>query len=64
MEQKRMPQTCRWAEPTLFLPMPYWLDAWEQPWTCHGNQNRRLIDAPDACGTCLARQRPAPFGTE
>jgi hypothetical protein len=43
---------CRWAEPTLYLPMPYWLEAWDTPWTCHRDASPRLIAASDQCAMC------------
>lgn len=60
------PQNCRWAEPTLFLPTPYWLDAWDMPWTCRHDAQPLLIE-PDDCACCAKwepRARPAPLGVE
>ncbi len=65
--EKRAAQNCRWSGPTLFMPMSYWLDAWNQPWTCRHDETPRLIEPRDACASCPrweVRQRPAPFGTE
>lgn len=49
---KGAPQTCRWAEPTLYLPLPYWLEAWNAPWSCHRDGLPRLIETTDECGDC------------
>ena len=65
--ERRISQNCRWAEPTLFMPMPYWLDSWKQPWTCRRDKTPHLIDDPDACAACprwRVCERPAPFGAE
>lgn len=53
----RTPQTCRWAEPTLYLPWPYWLDAWNMPWSCRRDGLPRLIETTGECGAC-ARFEP------
>lgn len=52
MENKTSVQTCRWAEPTLYQDGPYWLDAWNMPWTCRRDSDPRLLDATDVCENC------------
>ena len=45
-------QNCRWAQPTLFLPMPSWFDAWHGLWTCRRDVCPRLLDPEEKCATC------------
>ncbi len=52
MEIKRTPQNCRWAEPTLNLPLPYWLEAWNMPWSCRRDVPPRLIESTFECHDC------------
>lgn len=61
VEKKPTVQTCRWAEPTLYQDGPYWLDAWNQPWTCRRDEDPRLLDSTDVCVNCprwQARETP------
>jgi hypothetical protein len=51
-QKKHTPQACRWAEPTLFMPLPYWLDAWDMPWSCRRTEPTRLIESAEMCRTC------------
>ncbi len=45
-------QNCRWSASTLFLPKPYWLEAWDSPWSCWmRNKPRALMDTTD-CARC------------
>jgi hypothetical protein len=50
--EKRTPQNCRWAEPTLYLPFPYWLEAWSIPWSCHRDGSSRLLETTEQCAAC------------
>jgi hypothetical protein len=43
---------CRWAEPTLHLAAPQWLDAWEFPWSCHSWGTVRPIADTRICVEC------------
>jgi hypothetical protein len=52
LEIKRTPQNCRWAEPTLNLPLPYWLEAWNMPWSCRRDVPPRLIESTFECHDC------------
>ena len=52
MENKPTVQTCRWAEPTLYQDGPYWLDAWNMPWTCRRDGDPRVLDDTDVCAEC------------
>ncbi len=53
MTVARRPQTCRWAEPTLHLPWPMWLDAWSWPWSCRAEGNvPRLLPTTAECQDC------------
>jgi hypothetical protein len=49
--EKRTPQNCRWAEPTLFLTTPEWLEAWNTPWACH-RDGTRLLESTEECAAC------------
>jgi hypothetical protein len=50
--EKRTPQNCRWAEPTLYLPLPYWLEAWNMPWSCRRDDTPRLLLTTTECAAC------------
>lgn len=52
MADPRQIQRCRWAEPTLFLPNPYWLAAEDSPWSCGIDPEPRPIEDTEACRTC------------
>jgi hypothetical protein len=54
---------CRWAVPTLFLPLPDWLDAWDTPWTCRRDPQHRTLESTDECRTCLRWEARAAPGT-
>jgi hypothetical protein len=53
MDPKRIPQTCRWAEPTLHQPWPLWLDAWAWPWSCGADAVPRPLPTTTTCQDCL-----------
>ena len=50
--EKHTPQNCRWAEPTLYLPFPCWLEAWNMPWSCRRDGSPRLIETTAQCNIC------------
>ena len=52
MDSSHTPQRCRWAVPTLFLPVPGWLDAWDAPWSCARDPKPRVLQMADECLTC------------
>lgn len=45
-------QQCRWAESTLFLAAPQWLDAWEFPWSCRSTGTFQPVADTRACCAC------------
>ncbi len=61
MEPKQAPQTCRWAGQTLFLPLPYWLEAWDSPWSCQRDEAPRAIALTEECREC-PRWEPRRIG--
>lgn len=52
METTHGARTCRWAVPTLFLPPPIWMGAWDAPWVCLQNAQPRLLDSTEVCAAC------------
>jgi hypothetical protein len=52
MSTRQTPQRCRWATPTLYLPLPGWLDAWDSPWSCRREGPPRLIETTHECDGC------------
>jgi len=46
-------QNCHWAVPTLFMPHPIWLNAWDFPWCCWNNHDVRVLPTSASCHTCL-----------
>jgi len=49
----RRPQNCKWAEPTLHQPWPFWLDAWSWPWSCCRGDVPRPLGTTDECRECV-----------
>lgn len=45
-------QQCRWAESTLFLAAPQWLEAWEYPWSCRSSGSFHPIADTRQCRVC------------
>jgi hypothetical protein len=60
MDSKRLPQTCKWAEPTLYQPWPMWLDAWAWPWSCRADGAPKLLPATSDCRECPRWERRDP----
>lgn len=52
MERPHRASTCRWAQPTLFCEPPFWLYAWDAPWTCVRTAAPRLLGTTEPCGRC------------
>ncbi len=52
VEPKATVQNCKWAEPTLYQDGPYWLDAWNMPWTCRRDGDPRMLEDTDICQNC------------
>lgn len=45
-------QHCRWSEQTLMLGDPYWLNAWDFPWSCRRDGEPRPVDDTRVCRVC------------
>ena len=52
MDDKHSAANCRWAKPTLFLPPPLWLKAWDCSWTCTRDENPNVLETTEACADC------------
>jgi hypothetical protein len=52
MTEKRGAANCGWATPTLALPEPLWLDAWDAPWSCVREPAPRVLRTTTACAVC------------
>ena len=52
MERKHLAANCRWATPTLLLEAPWWLDAWDFPWTCVRDPVPHPLPTTDICILC------------
>jgi hypothetical protein len=50
-------QHCRWADQTLLLDEPYWLNAWDFPWSCHHNGEPHPVEDTRECRTCARWER-------
>lgn len=50
-------QHCRWADQTLLLDEPYWLNAWDFPWSCHRNGTPHPVEDTRECRTCARWER-------
>jgi hypothetical protein len=51
-------QDCHWSVPTLLMPRPYWLAAWDDPWSCWNDRDVKVLQTTDACQNCpLFRER-------
>ena len=48
----RAPQSCHWGEPTLFLAHPFWLSAWDAPWSCSCPAHTGPLELTDTCTRC------------
>src|SRR5579864_2418192 len=57
--EKHTAQTCRWAQPTMFLPLPYWLDERDGLWSCRRHEPTRLIESSTECAACPRWERRA-----
>jgi hypothetical protein len=44
--------TCRWAQPTLFLEPPLWIEAADRPWTCTRHDVQQPLQSTIACVSC------------
>ena len=54
-------QDCHWAVPTLLMPRPYWLSAWDSPWSCWNDRDVKVLQSTDGCQNCpLFRERAVP----
>ncbi len=50
-------QHCRWADQTLLLDEPYWLNAWDFPWSCHRTGEPHPVEDTRECRTCARWER-------
>jgi hypothetical protein len=58
-------QGCHWAVPTLLMPRPYWLSAWDAPWSCWNTRAATVLMDTTACEACpLWRERRLPHCAE
>lgn len=62
MATNRSANNCKWAKPTLFLALPYWMNAWETPWTCEREGEPRHIRDTSECADCPHWEARAPVG--
>ena len=44
--------SCHWSVPTLLMPWPYWLSAWDDPWSCWNGGDIWLLTSTDRCRSC------------
>ena len=52
MDPTHTAQRCRWAIPTLDLPLPLWLEAWDAPWSCRRDGVPRTLESTRECLRC------------
>lgn len=52
MTAKRSASTCKWAKPTISMPLPTWLEAWDRPWTCVLDGAARTLATTERCEGC------------
>jgi hypothetical protein len=52
VEPKRTAANCKWARPTISLPSPIWLEAWNSPWTCVRDEKPRPLEDTTVCSDC------------
>lgn len=52
--------TCRWAEPTLFMPAPFWFEAESSPWTCVREAIPNVLPTTVKCADCARWQPRTP----
>jgi hypothetical protein len=54
-------QDCHWSVPTLLMPRPYWLSAWDEPWSCWNDRDIKVLPSTEGCQNCpLFRERAIP----
>ena len=64
MDPTHTVQRCRWAVPTLDLPLPNWLDAWDKPWNCRSDAAPRALESTTECLTCPRWEARAELGPQ
>ncbi len=52
MTQKQTASTCKWARPTMSMPRPIWLEAWDRPWTCVREGAPHTLETTEPCDDC------------
>ena len=50
--QGQSAHSCHWSVPTLFMPGPYWLFAWNTPWCCWNDHEILALRSTDGCVDC------------
>jgi hypothetical protein len=45
-------QDCHWSVPTLLMPRPYWLSAWDDPWSCWNDRDIKVLPSTEGCQNC------------
>lgn len=57
--------SCHWSVPTLLMPRPYWLSAWDSPWCCWNEQEVLVLTSTAGCPNCpLWEPRRVPHGDQ
>jgi hypothetical protein len=59
VDAKRTAANCKWARPTMSMPAPIWLEAWDSPWTCVRDERPRPLPDTEICSDC-PRWQPKP----
>ena len=52
MREPHSAHDCRWAQPTLQLPWPFWYAASDDAWTCACNGVPRILHDSSVCEGC------------
>ena len=52
LPMRHAPQSCHWSVPTLFIPPPYWLSAWDSPWCCWNTRAIWILESTETCVQC------------
>ena len=63
LPMRQVPQSCHWSVPTLFMPPPYWLSAWDSPWCCWNAGDIWILATTETCLSCpLWKPREVDYG--
>ena len=44
--------SCHWSVPTLLMPRPFWLSAWDSPWSCWNGREILVLTSTEGCPQC------------